>query len=191
MLKWRWQLRCSKDSPIRMLVNTSAWICVGKHACRASSALCGKTILPAADAAGLARPGLDPRVARLCVERVGVTPRQLGAGGAARFLGVLTRRLDAPCATCGLGAAAFDTTTRSVFTGLRSVLASIRTGANCVSGPSRFGESTAWERSRPRNSPARYSSASAAPPDIRSPVQSAAAIAFFRTITGLLKSTKK
>src|SRR4030095_7526728 len=32
--------------------------------------------LPAADGAGLARPGLDPRVARLCVERIAVTSRQ-------------------------------------------------------------------------------------------------------------------
>src|SRR6185369_11360809 len=105
-------------------------------------------VLPAADGAGLARPGLDARVARLRVERVAVTPRQPGAGGGVRLLDALL------------------------------------TGANCVSGPSRFGESTAWERSRPRNSLARYSSASAAPPHIRSPVHSADAIAVFRTIAG-------
>ena len=29
------------------------------------------------------------RVARLCVERIGMAPRQLGAGGAARFLDAL------------------------------------------------------------------------------------------------------
>src|SRR6185436_17328570 len=42
-------------------------------------------ILPAADAAGGARPFLDPRIARLGVEGVAVTPRQLGAGSRVRF----------------------------------------------------------------------------------------------------------
>src|SRR6185312_1268514 len=50
-------------------------------------------VLPAADGAGLARPGLDPRVARLRVERVAVTPRQPGAGGGARLLDALLRNL--------------------------------------------------------------------------------------------------
>ena len=149
-----------------------------------------KLPLPAADAAGLARPGLD-RACRAPARRAdccGAAPAWCGRRRAASRRAPALRERP----TCRLGrGSAFGTTTRSVFTGLRSVLASIRTGANCVSGPSRFGESTAWERSRPRNSPARYSSASAALPDIRSPVQSAAAIAFFRTITGLLKSTKK
>src|SRR5947207_7242904 len=49
--------------------------------------------LPVADAAGLAGPGLDPRVARLRVERIGVATRQLGAGGSVRFLGALVRHV--------------------------------------------------------------------------------------------------
>src|ERR1700675_927154 len=71
--------------------------------------------------------------------------------------------------------------------GARSAFASIGTGANSVSGPSRFGESTALERSRPRNSSARYSSAIAGTSDIKSPTQRATAKALFRTICGLLK----
>jgi hypothetical protein len=39
--------------------------------------------LPAANAAGLARPCLDSRIARLRIERVAAAMRQLGAGGAA------------------------------------------------------------------------------------------------------------
>ena len=146
--------------------------------------------LPAADAAGLARPGLDPRVARLRVERIAMTSRQLGAGGAARLLGALLRY--ASLQSRVLGAAAFGTTTRSVFTGLAigSRLDPDRGEFRLRAEPLRR-EQRPCERSRPRNSPARYSSASAALPDIRSPVQSAAAIAFFRTIAGLLKSTKK
>ena len=40
-------------------------------------------VLPAADGAGLARPGLDPRVARLRVERIGMAARQFYARSAA------------------------------------------------------------------------------------------------------------
>src|SRR4051794_24892240 len=50
-------------------------------------------VLPAADAAGCARPFLDAGVARLRIERIGMTPRQLGAGGGARFLDALLRHL--------------------------------------------------------------------------------------------------
>src|SRR5882757_4840419 len=64
------------------------------------------------------------------------------------------------------------------------------TGANSASGPSRFGESTALERSSPRNSLARYSSALAAPPNARNPIQSTTVTALFRTIHGLLKPNK-
>jgi len=46
---------------------------------------------------------------------------------------------------------------------LRSVSASTAIGANSVGGPSGFGESTACERSRPRNWSGRYSSAIDAP----------------------------
>src|SRR5258705_13843978 len=49
--------------------------------------------LPAADCTGLARPGLDPRIARLRVERVAVTARQLGAGGGTGLLDALLRNL--------------------------------------------------------------------------------------------------
>src|SRR5258708_1627715 len=72
----------------------------------------------------------------------------------------------------------------------RSDLASMGTGANSASGPSRFGESKALERSSPRNSLARYSSATATPPTTRNPVQSTAAKALFRPIHGLLKPIK-
>jgi len=70
---------------------------------------------------------LDARVARLRIERIGMTSRHLVRAAARGFS---TRS----CAICGLGAASFDTTTRSVFTGLRSDLASIRTGANSSLG---------------------------------------------------------
>src|SRR5260221_3902090 len=64
------------------------------------------------------------------------------------------------------------------------------TGANSASGPSRFGESTTLERSRRRNSSGRYSSAIAAPPTTRNPIQTTAAKALFRPIHGLLKLIK-
>ena len=55
--------------------------------------------LPVADAAGLARPCLDSRIARLGIERVAVAMRQLGArGGAWRFgAGSGQLRLDDSC----------------------------------------------------------------------------------------------
>src|ERR1700692_645384 len=42
--------------------------------------------LPVADAAGLARPDLKPRIERLRVQRIAMPPRQLGSNCAARFL---------------------------------------------------------------------------------------------------------
>ena len=134
--------------------------------------------LPAADAAGLARPGLDPRVARLCVERIGMAPRQLSAGGAARFLGALMRYVSGNARLCGLGASSFAHHALRLHRLAVGIWPRSGPGRTSVSGPSRFGESRALERSRPMSSPARYSSASAAFPDIRKPVQSAAAIAF-------------
>ena len=57
-------------------------------------------------------------------------------------------------------------------------------------GPSGFGESTAFERSRPRNSSARYSSATAKPLHASSIVQMRAVKTFFRTI-GASRNTQK
>src|SRR5712664_767165 len=73
----------------------------------------------------------------------------------------------------------------------RSALASTGTGSNCDGGPSGFGESTALERSRPRNSSGRYSSATARPLHASSVVQMRAANTFFRTIRDLLKYSKE
>src|SRR5882757_6328613 len=70
----------------------------------------------------------------------------------------------------------------SVLSAASSERASIRTGPNRASGPIRFGESRALERSSLRYSAGRYSAAVAAPANARSPVQTAATKAFFRTI---------
>src|SRR3982074_956775 len=43
-------------------------------------------LLPLADAARFARPGLNPRIERLRVERIALSPRQLRSSRAARFL---------------------------------------------------------------------------------------------------------
>src|ERR1017187_5894036 len=72
----------------------------------------------------------------------------------------------------------------------RSALASTGTGANCEAGPSGFGDSTALDRSRPRNWSGRYSSATDRPLHAESVVQRIAMKRFFRTIRGLLKHSK-
>ena len=130
--------------------------------------------LPAADAAGLARPGLNPRIGRLRVERIAVPPRELRASRAARFFRALMRDVGfwlSRGSARGIGSRA---------PGLGAFGdASIRTGANCVAGPSGFGESTALERSRPRNSPGRYSSATDMPLHATSVAQRMAAKTLF------------
>src|SRR5712691_6718813 len=72
----------------------------------------------------------------------------------------------------------------------RSAFASTATGANSDGGPSGFGESSALERSRRRNSSGRYSSANDALLHASSVAQIMAMHAFFRTIRGLLKCSK-
>src|SRR3954451_9608678 len=72
----------------------------------------------------------------------------------------------------------------------RSVLASTGTGANAAGGPSGLGESTAFERSSPRNWSARYSSAMDAPLQASSMVQAAGRKTFFRTIRNLLNKQR-
>src|SRR5258706_15665152 len=72
----------------------------------------------------------------------------------------------------------------------RSVLASTATGGNSAGGPSRFGESSALERSRPRNSPGLYSSASDMLLHTSSVAQRMVGKAFFRIIQNLLKHSK-
>src|SRR4051794_34244242 len=57
-------------------------------------------VLPAADAAGCARPFLDAGVARLRIERIGMTPRQLGAGGRARLLDAPLRHMSCDVSCC-------------------------------------------------------------------------------------------
>jgi hypothetical protein len=70
----------------------------------------------------------------------------------------------------------------------RSPLASTGSGSNSAGGPSRFGASTALERSRPRNWSGRYSSAIDTPLQPNSRAQVVAMHRFFTTIRGLLKS---
>src|ERR1700730_16545390 len=50
--------------------------------------------LPFADAAGLARPGLNPRIERLGIERIAMSPRQLRSSRAACFPGAHMRNAD-------------------------------------------------------------------------------------------------
>src|SRR6185437_1740702 len=69
-----------------------------------------------------------------------------------------------------------------------SLLASTATGAKCVAGPSGFGDSTAFDRSMPRNSSGRYSSASAMPPAANSAVTARTGTNRFRTIFSLLNT---
>src|SRR5207302_10585551 len=47
--------------------------------------------LPVADAARFAGPDLNPRIARLGVERIAMPPRQFGASGGTRPLGLRLR----------------------------------------------------------------------------------------------------
>src|SRR5712672_3194553 len=65
-----------------------------------------------------------------------------------------------------------------------SARASTATGANSVGGPSRFGDSTASERSRPRNSSGRYSSAGAEPAHTSNDAQNANRQTHFATMAG-------
>src|SRR6185312_10820150 len=67
-----------------------------------------------------------------------------------------------------------------------SLLSSTATGANSVGGPSRFGDSTAVERSSPRNSSGRYSSANTTLPAANKAAATRAGTTGFRTISCLL-----
>jgi len=97
--------------------------------------------LPVADAAGSAGPDLDPRIERLRVQRITVAMRQSGARGAARWLRAHMRNMIAWILD-GRRVARWPARPRC-----RDRLGFHRNRANSAGGPSRFGDSTAFERS--------------------------------------------
>jgi hypothetical protein len=118
-----------------------------------------------------------------CASLVRATPRGFSARKCAT-LGCATLTLStATFFACGPGSANADAASAAwsdLESDLKSDLASTGTGPNCAGGPSGFGESTALERSRVRNSSAPYSAA-IAPLPTSSAAPSSAGTTFFRT----------
>ena len=145
---------------------------------------------PIADAARPAGPDLNPRIERLRVERIAMAMavRESGSRPMSRLFHAGMRRPDFGDMDVRSGLR-FRTRLRRVT--VESVSASTGNGANCVGGPSGFGDNTAFDRSSLRNSSGRYWSAINGPLHVSSVAQTAAVKKCSGPSQGLLNTNSR